>query len=135
MRKPRRLILAVLGAAFLTTLVVFWITAPRHPIGRDGCEAIQLGMTEREVEAILGGPAGDYTSGRPLVVVPAKPGPFLTAAEGRLISYVRFWKGDAGEVSVGFDRDGQVSCKRFDELTSAPESLLAKLRRWLGIKP
>src|SRR5262245_10142275 len=54
--------LASLGALGLTA----WLLWPRTAITRENGEKIHEGMTQAEVEAILGGPARDEASG-PLV--------------------------------------------------------------------
>lgn len=48
---PLAVLLAVLALAML-------LSAPRGPISRATCNRIHDGMTERQVESLLGGPAG-----------------------------------------------------------------------------
>ena len=53
--------IAIAGLALLVAACGVWmIVANRHGITADGYEKIQNGMTQQQVEAILGGPPGDY---------------------------------------------------------------------------
>jgi hypothetical protein len=61
--RKTRLGLAIAAVAVLG--IVGWCSmAPRHTISEANYSRIRLGMTEGEVEEILGTPAGDYTFGR-----------------------------------------------------------------------
>src|SRR5687768_7409723 len=60
MRKRLLTTLAVLAVLLAGGYLTLWWTAPRHNISQAGFDAIQLGMTQEEVEAILGGPPGIY---------------------------------------------------------------------------
>jgi hypothetical protein len=64
-QRRRRLLLVGLGAlALLGCGLIVWLTYPRHRLNQASYERIEVGMTLEEVEAILGGPAADYTGGR-----------------------------------------------------------------------
>jgi hypothetical protein len=52
--------LGALGLGMIAVGMMVAAAAP-HRITRDGFQAIETGMTEREVEAILRRPPGDYT--------------------------------------------------------------------------
>ncbi|MCI0742907.1 MAG: outer membrane protein assembly factor BamE [Gemmataceae bacterium] len=104
---------------------VLWLTAgPRHRINKESFERIQEGMTEEEVESIIGVPAGDYTTG-PVVV------------RLMLISFMspqcKSWKSNVGQIVVDFDSRGLITWKRYMDVTPVEESLWDKLRRWLRI--
>ncbi len=114
-------VLAGVGA-----LSVRWLTVPvTSHISEATVARIQPGMTKAEVERLLGGPPGDYTT-RSMVwaleisrLVP--PG---TPAS---------WLSDEGEATVYFDEEGLVTGAYFDHAFDGPESLLDRLRRWLGL--
>ena len=61
-RKRLLLMLACLAAVLLAGYGTLRLTAARHNITDESIQAIQEGMTEKEVETVLGGRAGVYTS-------------------------------------------------------------------------
>ncbi len=84
-------------------------------------------MTEKEVEGILGVPAGVYASGAKGYYVPVPwPGTiWLDRSAGG-----KEWVGENCSACITFDGNGRV-----DEIYMAMtinESFLPKLRRWLG---
>jgi len=147
-------------AIVLDVLALGWVCffhLPPRSINRANFERIQVGMTETQVERILGGPAGDYTFDRILG----------TPARGRIQS----WTSDLARLVVCFDDQRQVQRKEFfsvrrddwktsangpvighalhfsnadGQVTSrmfidsrptppAPETFFEKFRRWLGL--
>lgn len=75
-------------------------------VTRANFERIEVGMTEAEVERILGGPPGVYTNR-----------PDIQAQSG--ISFRRFWYGDEGNIVIEVGRD-------FDEPQSSPRRVRNK---------
>jgi hypothetical protein len=67
----------------------------RSPVTRAAYERIEDGMTQAEVEAILGGPPGDYRT-RPGISMD----PLVRSPSGL---NEQWWRGDEGEIIVGFD--------------------------------
>jgi hypothetical protein len=57
----RRFLFLSLAAAVVALAIGVWLLWPRTAITRENAEKIRLGMTLAEVEAILGGPPGNYT--------------------------------------------------------------------------
>jgi hypothetical protein len=56
------------GLAILLTLAavgvgIQWLLTPKHRITKESLELIKVGMTQSEVEDILGVPPGDYSHG------------------------------------------------------------------------
>jgi hypothetical protein len=74
----------------------------RSRINSDSLQQIQLGMSEDEVEAILGGPAGDYSSGPCIVILFGKC--FCSDPS-------RTWRGDDLDIAVWFDDRSRASFK------------------------
>jgi hypothetical protein len=77
-------------------------------ISEASCHRIQPGMTQREVEVILGAPPGDYETGRRGIMLDLY-GNGVLMQEGRREE----WGGDDGIIQVGFGPDGTVLWKRF----------------------
>lgn len=50
------------GVVAVLAGVAYWLLLPTDPIGPQAFERIQLGMTEAEVEAVVGLPPGQYYS-------------------------------------------------------------------------
>jgi hypothetical protein len=97
-------ILFVLGGA-----VAFLGRGPKDLITRDQFDQIQVGMRRSEVEALLGGPCGDYTGGR----FRSKEVYYFTHGESALV-----WTGYEGAICV-WVAEGQVIAKRFGTVVPA----------------
>lgn len=124
MRKRLLILLVCLVSMLLAGYVMLWLTTPRHRITLDAIEAIDVGMTEKEVEVILGAPAGNYSSlnsveAAELLGCYDKPGD-------------KRWVSEKLCVGVRFDATGKVTT--FDWYHYHNNSFLAKLRRWRGIQ-
>jgi len=153
-RKRLLLILGCLGLLLLAGYATLWLTAPRHRITEENIEAIKEGMTEKEVEAILGAQAGDYSSKQTggqfaeieVIIIPAPraqpvgktrsiftgfTGPDFVKSRGG----GKYWVGEETGVWVRFDEAGRVA-EIWPGLStpSGNESFLDKLRRWLGMQ-
>jgi hypothetical protein len=104
---------------------VLWVTPAPSRISHATVERIQPGMAKSEVERLLGGPPGDYTT-RPLVSL---------MDSTRLVPPVTpvRWLGDQGEVAVYFDQEERVSDVVFHPCSEPRETFLARFRRWLGL--
>jgi hypothetical protein len=117
------LILAVAVVLLAGAVLIFF--GPNPNITGESCEQIKPGMTQREVESILGCPAGDYrkNKGHRFGITGLPPPP-----RGQL------WFGREGMVVVIFDENGRVTHAGFivaDE-PEPTESYLDRLRLWLG---
>jgi len=122
----RRLVLFALPVALMLLGVVGWVLwYPPPGITLENAERIHQGMTLAEVEALLGGPAGDYRT--PGATKFAFAYHFLSDPDGEVME----WNGDEGTAMVSFDADSRVFNHMY--LKAPSESLLAKLRRWLRL--
>jgi hypothetical protein len=147
-KRTRRLLALGLPAALVLSLAVAaWLlwAGSRPAITPANGAKVRAGMTRPEVEALLGGPPRNELTGRPLLVA-GKP---LVAVDqaGLAVSAqslretplvarglrVDRWQSDDAQVLVGFDPAGRVGeCVTFP-MRFADESLLERLRRWLGL--
>jgi hypothetical protein len=132
MRKRLLLSVGLLAALLLGGYLLLWLTAPRVVVTQETLAKMHVGMTEAEVEELLGGPPGDYTRDQPALEPPRvlNEEPRMTMAR---------WAGWDGRIVVFFDHRGRVSEREFwgwvpgDPFAPQKPSPLAKLRRWLGI--
>jgi hypothetical protein len=107
------------GAALLLigVLIVGRFVAGRQPaVGASevDCNKIVAGMTLREVEQVLGGPAGDYTT------YPC--GPTKLLLEGGIPMRPKYvWRGNGGEITVWFQSD-RVHDAMYSRMVPLPSS-------------
>jgi hypothetical protein len=131
--------LAALGVA--STVAFLW---PRPRVTKESYERIKLGMTRPEVEALLGGPPGDYTSG------PRRPTDdkfvqdvredvreiWLRPGGTMLLPRHERWQGDAGDLGVSFDPAGRALEKYFLPYEREKQTPLDYLlRSWKRLVP
>jgi hypothetical protein len=122
MQKP---LLALLGVALVLFGALLPLVLPRHcPVNRAAFERIKRGMSQARVEAILGGPPGDYRT-RPTEKVNTM---------GVVVGYR--WLGNEGTATVSFF-EGVVRHMSFSEREAEPvdpfEVLLWRLDRLLHL--
>jgi hypothetical protein len=113
----------------LAFLLADWVVSTRPGITRANCSRIQPGMTLRDVEDLLGGPANFE---HPLIVDDGKGRVFAFGDDGETVQ--RTWHDDHGMVDVSFGADGlarRAVFQRSEELTETPGPL-SRLRAWLG---
>src|SRR4051794_41142319 len=108
----RRRVLLVLGSLVCLGLLGFVLSAllfrPPSSITHENCRRIEPGMRQPDVEAILGGPPGDYrtTAGTP---ESRSLRDFRTILQEQSPEGVlRQWDGDELTVLVIFDKEGLV---------------------------
>ena len=116
MTKKRWIVLAgMLAACVCVTLAVLALLPPRPGVTPANIERIEDGMTQEEVEKILGGPGVNLLASTSFV------------PRGRVVVWDH--PHDGTYVRVGFDRDNRVIGKDW----GPPETLLRKLRRLLHL--
>jgi hypothetical protein len=118
-RKLKRLaaVLIVLLLGF-GTAVILW---PRDRITAESLARIHIGMTEDDVEEILGGPGKRPPFETKQVVV--KLGVPETS---------RFWIGRFGFIEIEFDNDDRVKDKYFRAVQPSELTLIDRIRDWFG---
>jgi hypothetical protein len=138
MRK-RLLILASFAlAAAVTVPAALLHHAYRQKLARgrlidaEHCGRIKEGMSQAEVEAILGGPPGDFTTGA-VVYSPLGAVIYSPLFADLSSSHVReeVWDGNEGEILVCFDKQGAVWFSLYQTGTMVPLSFVDRLRAWL----
>ena len=147
-RKRLLLIVGCLAAVLLAGYATFRLTAPRHRITIESFQAIREGMTELEVEAVLGAPAGVYsTEAQTGFYLPklrsSCPARWIYASDADFIGTGsdlierqggKEWVGEELSIYICFNEGGRVLESRSGQVPpTRNESFLAKLRRWLGI--
>jgi SmpA / OmlA family len=120
------LALAVLVPAALHLHAYRQMLARGRLIDREHYDRITEGMSRAEVEDILGGPPGDFSTGGDVYSTsysisdgpaPTRRGPWES------------WYGNEGVIFVGFDEQGRVRERRFGSPMRPP--LTYRLRAWL----
>jgi len=115
----RRLLFGLLAAVVaLAVVVMLW---PPSAINRENKSKLRHGMTQAEVEAILGGPARDEVGGKPprfLVKIPENQ---------------KEWIGPECKITVVFNEDGRAGAISSENVSVPPEAMLEKFRRWLRL--
>ena len=139
MTRRRRLLLVsgVLALIAVAGYMALWLTAPRFRISEESAKLIKKGMTQAEVEAVLGVPPGDYSvthRGNQTIHHFNEIG--LTGDPWRdklPLGYQRKrWLSEGWGIDVLFDPGGNVEGLRNIIAVGKTEvSLLARIRRWL----
>jgi hypothetical protein len=131
----------VLVAGLVTGLWLLW---PRTAITLENAAQIREGMTKQEVEAILGGPPRNETTG-PVTVEPADATALLQFAVAEPVHGIklldeqadppslRTWRSNQALVCVALDPGERVLRFVAIPLRRVDETLLDMLRRWLRI--
>src|SRR5579883_2719360 len=118
------LLVEVLVALVAVGFVVAGLNKPAHRISEASFAKIQEGMTEKEVEEILGGPYGQYFRGTSRVVFPMRRLIVETAKlddetlcstmfsdTGNLLFQQKGWIGESLAIWLWFDEKGLVTKK------------------------
>jgi hypothetical protein len=120
--------------------VAVWLRAPRHHITAENVKRIKEGMTQQEVEAIVGAPAGNYAAGRSFAVYLAGPsaprwGQRWESTKDRGLGdlHAAEWLGDEAAVEVWFAQDGRACVVVPGVVVRLKDPFVNKLRRWLGL--
>jgi hypothetical protein len=121
--RRRRVIIGLVVLALGAGAVVAWLCRPQPC--RETFERVQVGMTLREVEAVVGRPPGSYQTNYIAVVGDAdgyNPPP-------------ETWTADDAELSVYLDESGRVGRIVIRDVRPMPDSRtrLERLRDRLGL--
>jgi hypothetical protein len=124
--RTRRLLLLILPAGLVALAIAIWVLWPRTAINRENFEKIHRGMAVAEVEAILGGPPGDYGSGS------EAPYNDLFIPSGNRLIAGEEWIGPEAVITVAFDQTGRVRNTQILE-RGGRDPLWTRFRHWLGL--
>jgi hypothetical protein len=115
----------------IPVVVLLWLFFSTDRISPQSYDRIMLGMTQEEVEAIIGLPPGDYYSG-PMGVFGRGPFVLLTDAEGEggMNSPMSFWRGDTWQINVTLNENREVVGRSLSSL-HAPVSGQFSFLEWL----
>lgn len=129
--KRRLLVVAVLTMFAFGALWLLW---PEPVIGPASYQRIELGMTEAEIEAMIGLPPSHHYPDR--IILAPEPYGYVAAkgnypGEGNMPSVE--WRGSKYSIVVFFE-NGQASYCGLFELGKSmkPPDLLVRIRNWLG---
>jgi hypothetical protein len=106
----RRWLWLLAGLAVAMSLFVgsvFFSGSADCPISRTVFQQLRLGMTEVEVNDLLGIPPGDYTSGPAWSVLDPQPS-ILVGKVPFIVAKTEFWSDDQTGISVSYDNSGKL---------------------------
>jgi hypothetical protein len=136
----RRVLLLGCVTAVVVIVVAAWALWPAPTaITTDNAAWITQGMPLADVEAILGGPARDETTGPveriepPEFASPDARGNRWRIAIVDMRPDVQRWESDRARVWVQFDQNGLATDCQVFPLQRRAEGALAALRRWLHL--
>jgi hypothetical protein len=126
----------LLGCGLLVLFVAglswfLWPSPPKHNINADGYQNIRLGMTEREVEEVLGVPAGDYGPGKGEIL---DYGVFTATSHSiRTDPNGKKWLAGSFAITVCFDERARVRGMGTDEVYRPYDSPLEMVGQMFGL--
>jgi hypothetical protein len=136
-------VLLVIALAF--ALLPWFSRQPRPHITVENFRKVKHGMTQQEVEYILGGPSGDYASGHQYCVMacegstcslfdnPRYGWKAIPPEQIQLVSpngRISVWRGADCAIGVAFDENGRVSHVGVGWAWQEP-TILERIRVWL----
>jgi outer membrane protein assembly factor BamE (lipoprotein component of BamABCDE complex) len=127
------IVLAVLLLGFGTVLFLW----PRDRITPELWEKIEIGMTENQVEEILGGPGMSWKQFKEphffYRMVLSEPKGYRVQVRGmQMLDECKYWPSERRCLQIGFDGTGEVDGKVLWESGQRQPSFIDRLRDWLG---
>jgi hypothetical protein len=127
--------IAVFVLVLFVGLGVVLFLLPRDRITVESWEKIEIGMTEKEVEEMLGGPGTNeknfWEQFRTFQAI--FDGRELFEPEGAIgVVSEKYWVGRRGYMVILFREEGRVEAKVFQGWRSTDPTFLDRLRDWLG---
>jgi HAMP domain-containing protein len=127
----RRLLLSVAAlAAFAALLLVGgWLLRPHTRIGQETYLKINNGMTQAEIEALIGGPPGNYGVGEGEIDLGASWGLAYQPSPN-----ARLWLGPTVAIEVAFE-DGRATSKALYSVWRQYDSEFDRVCQVLHLRP
>jgi len=124
------IVLAILLLGFGTALFLW----PRDRITAESWQKIRIGMTEKEVESILGKRGIDEDLADEELTKSAfkVKGPELMEGPDSFPETLKYWIGRSGIIVIDFDRHYHVRVKVYREGGSEKPTFIDGIRDWLG---
>jgi hypothetical protein len=116
---------AAMFVALGTAVSLPFCLYPQHRIEKKSVGLIKAGMTQKQVEAILGGPPGDY--GPESVPTPSSGFSIPLPSQS-----MKSWVAGYFAISVVFEEDGTVAWVEESNRMVSDESWTDRISRWLG---
>jgi hypothetical protein len=125
------------GVLVLTAAILFVGRADR--VTRPNWGSIKKGMTEKEVEAIMGGPCGNYSKWPRIVIAETADGKAFTPAGIAIFGpghvplgqSLKIWLGEEGRIVTVFGEDGRVVSTMYSETPKQCKGRVREFRSWL----
>ncbi len=139
MTRSRVLLLGTVAVAAALAVAAWTVWPTATAITADNAARIKQGMTLAEVEAILGGPARDETTGPveriepPEFALPDARGIAWRITIADLRPALQRWESDQARVWIHIDAEGRVTDCQVFPMQRAKEGALAALCRWLRL--
>ena len=120
------IVLAVLLLGFGTALFLW----PRDRITAESWQKIRIGMTEKEVVEILGGPGMKFEEFEEKFLIQLEEPELLGGDELITLQKTRFWRGSRRVMLIHFNQEGRVNHKALS--AESDLNFIDRLRDWLG---
>ena len=111
MRLPSRRILCLSSVSLIAVVIGAWLLVPRSRINLENFKRIKEGMSQTEIEALFGGPSGDYTNWPHPKRINQLVALVLQGNNDDMVHHI--WLGEEGLVKVVFDPHARVISAEF----------------------
>jgi hypothetical protein len=125
----------VVSFGLVGVMVALWVMRPQYNITQEAFDALDYGMDESQIEALLGGPASGYRTGD-VFCTGFHARTFVACGPDAVVpvrSKTRVWHGDDGTVVVVFDQHGGVMELAFSRGEVSSFDVLLVVRRLLHL--
>ena len=132
MSRRRIFLIGMTIATVAAILAFFWLIRSRTAITPENAARIREGMTEAEVEAILGGPPRDDVDG--VVLVGEPPAKAMGGKPDRERPFGDMWLSERACILILYDDNGLVKAIDWWPTRRVEENILDKFYRWFYLQ-